>query len=261
MNFLDAAFELCSLGWKVFPVAAGDKVPAITKKNGGRGVLDATDDEETIGDWARRFPHANVGVACGIPSGLLVVDVDAGNGGIESMRKLGSQSLRLPPTVTARTANGGFHAYFRYVAGPKNSKSLLAKGVDIRTTGGYVVAPPSVLSGGRGYHWARRPLGGDLPALPGWALERLKPREESPFYREPGGDGGDVGHLVDYLRAAPEGERNAILFWCACRLAEENCGGSEEKAALVEAAVSIGLTRSEALKTVNSGLRRGGRGR
>lgn len=263
MDFLEAAFHLCSFGWKVFPLVPGEKVPAIPKKEGGRGVLDATDDEDTIAAWARRFPDANIGVACGEASGILVVDVDTNHGGVDALRELLEEGKRLPASVTVRTANGGFHLYFRYVAGPKNSKSLLAKGVDIRTSGGYVVAPPSRLTGGRTYSWKRPPLGSDLPDLPLWAIEKLRPRERTPFYREPSGDPGDLTGLIEFLKQAPEGERNAILFWTSARAGEMIGRGEislhEARAQIASAAASIGLSQSEISKSLESGLRAGTR--
>ena len=219
MDFLEAAFDLCSFGWKVFPCAAGKKEPAISKREGGRGCLDATDDEEIISGWAAKYPDANIGIACGDVSGILVLDIDPKNGGMASIQELRSRGLCLPQTVSVRTPSGGWHLYYAYAAGPKNSKSLLAKGVDIRTTGGYVVAPPSHLREGCGYAWHIRPLGGDLPRLPGWAIHKLKPREETPFYRERR-EPGDIEALVIWMERAPQGERNECLHWASMRAGE-----------------------------------------
>lgn len=264
MDFLSAAFELCSFGWKVFPLAPGEKVPAIPKREGGRGVLDATDNEDIIADWASKYPAANIGVACGESSGILVVDIDAGNGGSESIRRLRDEGNRLPPTVTVRTANGGWHLYYRFVSGPKNSKSLLAKGVDVRTTNGYVVSPPSQLSGGRHYRWLRRPLGSDLPLLPHWALGKIQPREEAPFYRERR-EPGDIEALVVFMQNAPGGERNSILHWCSMRAGEAVSRGEitepEAFSDMVNAGMAAGLDRGEAMKTARSGIKRGLRSR
>ena len=264
MDFLGAAFELCGLGWLVFPCAPGQKIPAVPKRDGGRGCLDATDDEEIICRWATQYPRANIGIACGEGSGLVVVDIDTNHGGMASVQALRHRGLRLPPTVSVRTPSGGWHLYYAFVAGPKNSKSLLGKGIDIRTTGGYVVAPPSVLDSGKGYSWFRRPLGGDLPKLPAWALQKLRPREETPFYRERR-EPGDIEALVVTMGRAPVGERNAVLHWCSMRAGEAVARGEiGQKQAfddMVMAAMSCGLNRSEAEKTANSGIRRGMEGR
>lgn len=260
MDFLEAAFDLCAFGWQVFPCAVGGKEPAIPKREGGRGCLDATDDEEILLDWSAKYPRANIGIACGKRSNLLVVDIDAGNGGIESIAGLRSRGLKLPPTVCVRTPSGGWHAYYAYSAGPKNSKSLLAKGVDIRTEGGYVVAPPSKLADKREYRWHVRPLGSDLPRLPQWALQKIQPRPETPFYherREP----GDIDALVAFMEKAPPGERNAILHWCSMRAGEDVMRGAITEAQafedMVRAAMRVGLDGNEAKKTARSGIKRG----
>ncbi len=260
MNFLSAALEVLPLGWRIFPVAEGAKVPAIPAKQGGRGVLDATDDESIIEAWAQAYPRANLGVACGEGSGILVVDIDAGNGGMASVRELRAAGMQLLETVCCRTANGGWHLYYRYDRGPRNSKSLLAKGVDIRTTGGYVVAPPSNLGAGKSYRWHRAPLGSDLPRLPQWALEKLKPREATPFYTEPAGDPGDMAGLIHFLEHSGSGERNASLYWAACRAGEMVARGEiaaqEAFSQLADAMRRIGLDAAE-VKTIKSGLRMG----
>lgn len=261
MNFLDAAFELTSLGWRVFPCAAGRKEPAIPKAAGGRGCLDATDDEEKICDWAQRYPSANIGIACGEGSGLLVVDIDTGHGGMDSIRGLRSSNLCLPQTVSVRTPSGGWHLYYAWVAGPTNSKSKLGKGIDIRTGGGYVVAPPSVLDGNRGYSWHVAPLGADLPKLPNWAIQKLRPRQETPFYTSERREAGDIEALVVTMERAPQGERNAILHWCGMRAGEAVMRGEISEAQafadMVNAGMRVGLDKDECGKTARSGIKRG----
>lgn len=40
MRFLEPALALAGIGWQVFPVSPGSKLPAIPKAEGGQGVLD-----------------------------------------------------------------------------------------------------------------------------------------------------------------------------------------------------------------------------
>jgi len=174
--FLESALDLTQFGFKVFPLAYGEKIPAIPAREGGKGCLDATDDEYVIEAWARRFPKANIGIACGLPSGIIVIDLDPRNGSDESIRKLASKKQTFPPTVTVKTANGGVHLYYAFEPSLKNSKSVLAPGIDVKTTGGYVVAPPSQLHGGKRYEWINSPLGDRFPRLPVWAVQALKPK-------------------------------------------------------------------------------------
>ena len=76
------------------------------------------------------------------------------------------------------------------------------------------------------------------------------------------GDGWLRGLVRTVVRAS-EGQRNQTLFWAACRAGE---AVREGKAAselvtdvLIEAAANAGLRRPEAVRTIDSGLRTGGR--
>jgi hypothetical protein len=58
MNFLDAAADLVSLGFKVFPLVPGRKLPLIKAWQ-----KHASDELETITEWANKWPSANIGIA------------------------------------------------------------------------------------------------------------------------------------------------------------------------------------------------------
>ena len=138
--FRDAAATYVSLGYKIFPLAEGSKLPAI---KGGHGFKDASDDSDQIDLWAKQFPKANIAIATGPPSGIVVVDVDPRNGGKDSLAKLAGSGFILPVCPQARTGNGGWHFYYILPEGLKASKDKLGRGIDIKAAGGYVVAPPS----------------------------------------------------------------------------------------------------------------------
>src|SRR3954463_16443607 len=74
VDFLERSSAYAALGWPVFPVEPTGKRPAIPKAEGGRGVHDATCDPARIEVWARRWPDANVGLACGVAFWALDVD-------------------------------------------------------------------------------------------------------------------------------------------------------------------------------------------
>jgi Bifunctional DNA primase/polymerase, N-terminal len=262
MTFLEEAFELCQFGWKVFPLSAWSKEPAISKNAGGRGCLDATDDEEVIAKWGRWYPHANIGIAAGEPSGILVVDLDPRNGSEESIAKLAARKQTFPPTVEVRTWSGGTHLYYAWQPGIINSKSKLGRGLDVKTTGGYVVGVPSNVrckeTGKMGaYSWVRSPLGDQLPRLPQWAVEALKPKAAPVMPRSSTEAPKDVSALVRFVSGAAEGQRNNSLYWATCRVAEAGKLGQSEKAAFLDAAVAAGLERNQAAKTIASASRRG----
>jgi len=69
--------------------------------------------------------------------------------------------------------------------------------------------------------------------------------------------------LLRCVASAPEGQRNAIAFWGACRLAEmvatNLISANDAMALVIDAAMAAGLPRSEAIAAARSGLRRAGR--
>ena len=81
--------------------------------------------------------------------GLLVLDVDPGSGGPESLAALERSYDPLPRTTRSRTGGGGVHVFFRYPAEKevRNSAGWLGLGLDVRGEGGYVVVPPSRTQG------------------------------------------------------------------------------------------------------------------
>ncbi len=63
----------------------------------------------------------------------------------------------------------GVQFYFRYQAGSRNfQKRDDLPGIDLRSEGGYVVAPPSLHPNGKTYHWLVND--GPLADLPAWVL-------------------------------------------------------------------------------------------
>ena len=132
-------------GWAVFPLhTAVDGVCDCRKKcsSPGKhprtmaGFKDASTDYEKVSEWWSIWPQANIGIATGAVSGIVVVDVDPRNGGLET-----ASGIFLPKTAQVLTQGGGFHLYYKY-PGPRKLK--LGAGIDYKGDGGYVVAPPSV---------------------------------------------------------------------------------------------------------------------
>jgi hypothetical protein len=139
-----AALEYAESGWRVFPIKPGRKQPPLTR----HGFKNATTDPESVRRLWGRFPTANIGVATG--NGLAVIDVDSRNGG--------EVDPSWPATLTARTPSGGVHLFYAVSERVKNSASRLARGVDVRGDGGYVVVAPSAVDDVE-YEWIDiRPL-------------------------------------------------------------------------------------------------------
>jgi len=106
----------------------------------------AATEETTIRRWWKRWPDANIGIACG-PSGLCVIDLDQKNGkdGRAELDKLETIHGRLPDTLKVRTPTGGWHLYFRGTT----RDCTLGTGIDIKSATGLVVAPESRTADGR----------------------------------------------------------------------------------------------------------------
>lgn len=152
---LDAAIDYASRGLAVFPLKPRDKAPITA-----HGVHEATTNFDQINKWWKRYPNANIGIACGkISGGLLVVDVDRKQNGVDGLDSLNAwerENGELPETVRSITGTGGSHLLYRIDGAGKNRVNLL-DGVDIRSDGGYIVAPPSVHPNGSQYEWEYDP--------------------------------------------------------------------------------------------------------
>ncbi len=220
ISLVQFALSYAQNGWPVFPLH--NKIPF----KDSQGYKDATTDEKQIQTWWTRHPTANIGLATGEKSGVMVLDIDPPEGHY-SLQELQSQHTPLPETRRSRTGNKGLHFFFQY---PHDGNTYVnavglagLEGVDIRATGGYVVIPPSKLYGRLAYKWGNPET--PLALLPEWLRDVLiaerQQREAIPqvlrFARSPG-----EKWLIEALAKAREGNRNAIGFWFACQLRDDN---------------------------------------
>lgn len=162
---LESALALAAKGFKVFPIKPGAKYPPLL--NGW--PQKATSDPALVEMYWVPMPEANIGIHC---EGLVVIDVDVKKNGIESLEKL-EITDGLPPTLTTITPTGGRHLFYRLPeghAGVPNSVGVLGAGLDVRSTGGYVVAPGSDVPGGA-YTFEHDKVG--IATAPDWLVERL----------------------------------------------------------------------------------------
>ena len=286
MRPLDPALGYAGRGWTVFPLHSmldggcscrrpGCPHPAkhpVTR----HGLLEATTDLDVIRRWWGRWPWANIGVATGAASGLVVVDVDPRSGGTESLARLQALMGSLPATLTAATGGGGWHLFFthpgvevRNTAGRLPGVAEPLSGLDLRGDGGYVVAAPSRHASGGTYRWDGDPAG-PLAAPPAW----LRPAERrvfptgGPARRAPERGGSPYGlaalraELSD-VRAAAVGDRNNRLNRAAFSLGMLAAGGELDSALveeeLLHAAADVGLGETEAQASVRSGMKAGAR--
>jgi hypothetical protein len=190
------AIEYAYHGWEVFPllgktpwgrcglcVDRTDPTRKVAKHPTGEcvhgrleavchGVLDAS-AEFTLVDhwWSARYAGSNIGLR--IPAGLFVLDVDPRAGGDTRLAELETRHGKLPATLRSWSGrgDGGHHHYFEHPGG-KISSTRLGDGLDVKTRGGYTVAPPSVHPAtGQSYRWEHAPI----VAPPGWLVDLLHP--------------------------------------------------------------------------------------
>lgn len=151
-RLLRSAIEYVKIGWSVFPLKERSKSPATA-----HGVKDATTDIAQIKRWWKRNPNYNIGIACGSKSnGLLVIDLDIdedkGLNGYSTLRDWERENGSLPDTIQSITGRGGYQLFYRSDKVYKNSVGLM-DGIDVRSSGGYIVAPPSIHPNGNEYRW------------------------------------------------------------------------------------------------------------
>jgi hypothetical protein len=251
-SVLKSALTLASQGIACFPCARS-KAPTKPKERGGQGYKDATKDPAVLRDLWNEFPGDLIGVPTGAINGFDVLDIDSKH---HAAREWWAENRkRISATRVHRTRSGGLHLLFKHTPGIRCSASKIAPGVDIRTTGGYAIWWPAA-----GFPI----LASDAPIadLPAWLHSLLIPPAEAPMRARLATIPSNRRVLQGVIRVvatANEGERNAILFWGACRAGEMVTDGSltedDAVALLVEAASRTGLSRTEALRTARSGLR------
>lgn len=142
---LESALDYIAKGFQVFPVKP-DKKPLTT-----HGLKDATQIQFVAKGYWTRWPDAGIAL---VTYGLVVLDFDVKNGGLENKNVMVAKYGQLPRTRTHRTGGGGLHYIYRNPNGTDiRDKVGLGgyQGVDIRANGGYIVAPPSLHESGKRY--------------------------------------------------------------------------------------------------------------
>lgn len=246
----------------MFPCkAVGEKAKAPLVKN---GLLDATLDLDQVKAWRKRHKNAAIGIPTGILWDVLDVDMKAGQDGRVHLPRLRHLGLLNGCKRVVRTPSGGWHLYFK--AAPAlalTNKASAGLGLDVRSKGGYVLAPPSYIETpdyagsyedvGDTTDSTDEPLMWDLIVSSlapfGFDRETKKPKNLLPSDRHT-----SIAALREWTANLAEGERNNGLFWAISRCIENGIDPHE----LVEPAMLSGLGEEEILLSVNSALRRAG---
>jgi Bifunctional DNA primase/polymerase, N-terminal len=247
MTPLAHALRLAARQLPCFPCRPHDKRPLTP-----HGFKNASSDATIIRTWWKRWPSALVGV----PSGerFVVLDIDLQHAEAQHWYA----GANLPQTRTHTTRSGGRHLFFKPTTDIKCTAGKIARGVDTRGSGGYIIWWPA--------HGLDVLHPAELAEVPHWLVRRLHPARLAPQTpaRQLRGD-KDLEPLVRVILGAAEGERNQKTFWAACRLAEHVRAGQIGRVDMVdiviEAGARIGLPHREALTIANSALRAPERGR
>lgn len=284
VRLMTTALAHAERGWRVFPLRAGDKRPALRADWERRAT--AADKARIRRCW-EHGPY-NIGIACG-PSGLIVVDLDVPKPGeqppAEWAREPGIQDgadvfatlcerhgRPFPfDTYTVRTGRGGMHLYFTAPLGMalRNTAGRLGWLIDTRAQGGYVVAAGSIVAD-RAYTVIND---ADPAPLPGWLATLLTAPDrpvsvpvalpEIPREHAAGYAGSALRGEVQRVLDAVPGNRNHTLNQAAFALGRLIAAGllpeSLVFACLAAAGRQVGLSARECEATIRSGLTSGAR--
>lgn len=258
-NSLKVALHYRGRGLSVIPLTPHGKNPLINWK----AYQSALPTNDEIRQWWETTPNANIGIATGVVSGVFVLDCDTK----DAVRTVETRGYG--EACIAGTGNG-VHFYFAMPDFPVGNRAKILPGMDIRGTGGYVVAPPSIHPSGRTYQWLTD-VNLDRRA-PDWLLDLLRPTQYAPCLspRKPGPfQGAQITHGDRFARAAfsreylavlnaPCGARNDTLnrscFILGGLIGDGLLDRAEVEAAMLQAALAHGENEREAKATIASGV-------
>jgi hypothetical protein len=243
---LAAALAYAGRGWAVVPLNEGQKNPWLKDWPNA-----ASADPEQVRRWWAERPDSNVGLALGVRSGLVSVDIDTEEG-IRKLEELSGGDL--PDTLDMTTGKGWRLLY----AIPEGLTVAVrtkcfdgadgAEAVRFQGAGAQCVMPPSIHPSGKRYLWVegRAPEHLAPAPMPLW-LQRImcppEPKEQAPAPRaihvpKVERDAADVHkRAVEYLAKCPEsvsgsGGHNA-LFWVARALVHGFALGQHEAEGMI----------------------------
>ena len=227
INAHAGALWAARLGFRVFRVIPGGKDPY------RGGVNEATRDEATINRWFRENPALNYAIA--IDRGYVALDCDATKPGFHA----DYLSVAIVRTLEFNSGNGGRHLLYRIDFEASQKDLAHATSINVRSTGGYIVGPGSVLANG-----GRYTIYDDAPAAacPPEVAHRIGRRgEKAEDNTTPVAELDTTGALKwaeAFLAREPgadQGGRNRRLFLLACQLKDKGVSRDTALALLLDA--------------------------
>jgi hypothetical protein len=178
-NRLALALEYVARGWAVFPLfhIAEGKCSCNGRKNcrpgkhplTHHGWKDASTDPAQVRAWWRDSPLANIGIATGVVSSLVVLDIDSEDARRVLDAAMASLGVTLPETWTVRTGDG-WHHYFTVPSGLVVPSHNPIYPISLQGDKAYVVGVGSIHKTGRVYSWEHHLDDRTLAAAPDWLL-------------------------------------------------------------------------------------------
>lgn len=272
---LDAALRYAARGWQIIPChtpnakgvcscQAGAECESSGKHPRIAWKGKASTDPDVIKSWWKQWPHANIGIATGIESGIIVMDVDGDEGAATIARHGGTEAG--PRSTTGR----GEHRFLEH-PGFRTKNFVKRDGLDLRGDGGLVIVAPSLHLSGNRYAWIGETEHLDPAPVPAWFLEMIQPEPE-PVKPLPVVSSTTSARTLAYASVALErelvklsecgnGTRNKQLNESALKLGHIIGAGwineTTVEHALLTTAMAIGLPKHEAIATINSGISAG----
>jgi hypothetical protein len=222
--YLAQALAYLERGWPVFPVCRpireGRCVQHGECGNAGKRPLVRWEAYQTrlptvneVTAWWTRDRTANIGMATGALSGIVVLDCD----GPEARKAALDQGVPSTPSVFTGKP-GGVHYHLAHPGFAVQNFARKAGGLDFRGDGGYVLLPSSHHARGADYRWVDGTEGLALAVPPDWLLDLI----HSPTAVTNGSTEHSPLDLDLVLAGIPAGQRDDTLWRYACRLRSEN---------------------------------------
>lgn len=253
-----SARKMADAGQPVFPVLS---LGAEAKKPLVKWRDKASTEPAQIKSWWKAHRSASIGIPTGIKWDVLDVDTKRDEDGRVHLPTLTDLGLLNGCKFVVRTPSGGWHLYFKATTGLTN-KANATLGLDVRSLGGYVLAPGSYIDtgdyAGSYEHMGETSGSTDDPLWWDLIVQSIMPvntTTKQPVVLLEYERRASIASLRGWLSERVHGERNNALHWAVCRCIENGIDPHE----LVEVATTIlDLPEEEVLKTIGSALRRAG---
>jgi len=155
------------------------------KKKEGKAPIINNWTKLTLNDTIDFTMAKNIGIVCGEVSGIVCIDIDTNDKGVEYFNLL-KNKYTMPDNIPYQiTGNNGLHFIFKYennistikstskcVKLHKKNGEILSLGIDIKTNGGQFVSYPSVNRiTDKEYKWIVFPTNKNIISMPIWLVD------------------------------------------------------------------------------------------